>query len=244
MKKMTIITNFVILFALTGCSPELISKDDSSKFTELKQEISRLKNDIAEKEIRITTLEKTSKKLDKQIAKLKETPQSKDELAERNNKQTDMDAEETSEWKTYKNKQDGYSIRHPSEFRSQHGRNIANYDIDDPRYGRGNHEGLRIQIQKHELISGFDLYDEYRNHYKEELDEFTDPTEEVRLGKFITRSQYTKKGPGGAFMTYTAFDKNTKNYFYILVFEPGYSKNKELVEKIVSTFDICKKNIY
>ena len=50
--------------------------------------------------------------------------------------------------------------------------------------------------------------------------------------------QYTKNGPGAAFANYIALDGERGVFYNILVFEPGYKKNKELVEKILKTFKI------
>ncbi|MBU2264317.1 hypothetical protein KJ797_03220 [Patescibacteria group bacterium] len=141
-------------------------------------------------------------------------------------------------WKTYTNKNDGFSIMHPSEFWPQSGNDLMNYDINDPRYERGNPDGIKIQIQKQSLGSNFKSFDEYVVYQKNISDELVDPAKTVKLGDFITLSQYTEGGPGGAFMIYTAFNKNTKNYYDVLIFEPGYSKNKELIEKIIATFKI------
>jgi hypothetical protein len=61
---------------------------------------------------------------------------------------------------------------------------------------------------------------------------------DVKLGEFMSLYQYTKNGPGAAFANYIALDGERGVFYNILVFEPGYKKNKELVEKILKTFKI------
>lgn len=198
------------------------------------------KNEANKMSEKIIQAQKITNEQAKQIMKLKdEIAQLKDESSKANSQKTTIEENnEFSGWKTYVNNNDGYSIMHPSEFWPQYDHDIMNYDINDPRYERGSPDGVKIQIQKHALGSDFRSFDEYASYQKNVSDDFNDPAKTVKLGDFITMSQYTKTGPGGAFMVYTAFDRNLNNYFDILIFEPGYSKNKELVEKIISTFEI------
>jgi hypothetical protein len=198
------------------------------------------KNEVNKMSEKIIQAQKITNEQAKQIMDLKdEIAQIKDESSKVNGeKTTTKENNELSGWTTYVNKNDGYSIMHPSEFWPQSGHNLMNYDINDPRYERGNSDGVKIQIQKHALGSDFKSFDEYVTYQKNISDDFNDPAKTVKLGDFITMSQYTKTGPGGAFMVYTAFDRSSNNYFAILIFEPGYSKNKELIEKIISTFKI------
>jgi len=165
-----------------------------------------------------------------------EIAQLNNRLSEIENKENLSVVDELAGWKIYTNKNDGYSIMHPSEFWPQSENDLMNYDINDPRYERGNPDGIKIQIQKQSLGSNFKSFDEYVVYQKNTSDELGDPAKTVKLGDFITLSEYTKGGPGGAFMVYTAFNKTTNNYYDILIFEPGYSKNKELLEKIIATF--------
>lgn len=146
---------------------------------------------------------------------------------------------EKNGWKTWVNNEDNYSITYPSEFWPQGGHNLKNYDMSDPRYDRGNPEGISIQIQKHSVSRmGFDTVNEYREYLKTVPDVFADVATDVQLGEFISLYQYTKDGPGGAFANYMALDGERGVFYNILVFEYGYTKNKELVEKILATFEI------
>lgn len=157
------------------------------------------------------------------------------ELAECKN----IEVVEKNGWKTWVNNDDNYSISYPSEFWPQGGHNLKNYDMKDPRYDSGNPEGISIQIQKHSVSRmGFDTVSEYKKHLKIVSDVFADVATDVQLGEFISLYQYTKDGPGGAFANYMAFDSERGIFYNILVSEPGYKKNKELVEKILATFKI------
>lgn len=158
------------------------------------------------------------------------------ELAECKN----IEVAEKNGWKTWVNNEDNYSITYPPEFWPQGGHDLKNYNMSDPRYERGNPEGISIQIQKHNLSSrkDFDNVNEYREHLKTVPDVDADVATDVKLGEFISLYQYTKDGPGGAFANYMAFDGDRGIFYNILVFESGYTKNKELVKKILKTFKI------
>lgn len=143
-----------------------------------------------------------------------------------------------SGWKEYVNKNDGYSISFPSEFFLQGSYNIMNYDINDPKYDRGNPDGIKIQIQKHKLHSDYDSIVEYKQHLMQSGDRLVNSAETCNFGDSIDLCQYTKNGPGGAFMSYVAFEENDNIYYNILVFEPGYSKNKNYIESIIETFTV------
>lgn len=146
---------------------------------------------------------------------------------------------EKNGWKTWVNNEDNYSITYPSEFWPQNGHDLKNYNMKDPRYDSGNPEGISIQIQKHSVSRmGFDTINEYKEHLKTVPDVFADVATDVQLGEFISLYQYIKDGPGGAFANYMAFDSERGIFYNILVSEPGYKKNKELVEKILKTFKI------
>jgi len=197
-----------------------------------KNEVNKVNNQLIQAQKNVTEKAKQITSISEEIAQLKS------QLAVVNNEKPADITDNSSGWKIYVNNNDGYSIMHPSEFWPQYDHDIMNYDINDPRYERGNPDGVKIQIQKHTLDSSFKSFDEYITYQKKTADELIDSAKTVKLGDFVTMSQYTKNGPGGAFMVYTAFNKNSNNYFDILIFEPGYSKNKELVEKIISTFKI------
>jgi hypothetical protein len=145
---------------------------------------------------------------------------------------------ESNGWKTQINNNDGYALSYPAEFSFQSGHNFMNYDINDQRYERGNPDGVKIQINKHILGGNFRSIEEYITYLKSNSDNFTDPAQEVKIGSCVTLAQYLKNGPGGAFMNYMAFDKKSNTYFDILIFEPGFSKNKELIVNIIKTFRI------
>ncbi|MBU0723151.1 hypothetical protein KJ973_02990 [Patescibacteria group bacterium] len=196
-----------------------------SKINKLNSQIIQTQKITSEQEGEITNLNTEITQLNNRL------------LGIENKKSPDVVGELTG-WKTYTNNNDGYSIMYPSEFWPQCDHDLMNYDINDPRYERGNPDGIKIQVQKHILGSNFESFSEYIAYQKNVANDFNDPAKTIKLGDFVIMSQYTKNGPGGAFMVYTSFDQNTKNYFDILIFESGYSKNKELVEKIISTFEI------
>lgn len=157
------------------------------------------------------------------------------ELAECKN----IEVVEKNGWKTWVNNEDNYSITYPSEFWPQGGHDLKNYDMKNSRYARGNPEGIGIQIQKHSVSRmGFDTVNEYKEYLKTVPDTFADVATDVQLGEFISLYQYTKDGPSGAFANYMAFDGERGIFYNILVSESSYAKNKELVEKILTTFKI------
>jgi|GEM_PF-3305643 len=197
-----------------------------------KNEVNKVNNQLIQAQKNATEQAKQIINLTEEIAQLKS------QLTVANDEKPADVADKSVSWKTYVNNNDGYSIMHPSEFWPQYDHDLMNYDINDPRYERGNPDGIKIQIQKHTLDSDFKSFDEYITYQKKTADALINPAKTIKLGDFVTMSQYTKNGPGGALMIYTAFNTNTRNYFDILIFEPGYSKNKELVEKIISTFKI------
>lgn len=158
------------------------------------------------------------------------------QLLEIRGKRDSGEVDKLAGWKTYANKDDGYSISHPSEFWPQKGGNLMNYDISDPLSAMGNSSSVKIQIQKNSLYSSNKSLAEYKEYLMNIEDDLVDQAAIVELGNFVELAQYTKGGPGGAFMAYVAFDDN--NYYNILIFEPGYSNNKELIESIVETFTI------
>ena len=152
------------------------------------------------------------------------------------------------EWQVYNNNSKHYSIRYPKEFSIQkegHSSvNLLNYDMSDPAYSQGNPEGIKIQIQTaipkisvnysiEQAIIDSDTPVDY-------LDIESDNSQKVSLGNDIVLSKHYNKTPGGAFMEYMAFDTSRRVAHSILIFEPGYSKNIELVENIISTFEITK----
>jgi len=152
-------------------------------------------------------------------------------------------------WQVYKNISNHYSIQYPKEF-SMNGEggssvNLVNYDMNDPAFQQGNPEGIKIQIQTkvpkipidysiEQAIVDFDKPDPDLPRIE------SDNAQQVSLGNDIVLSKHYNKTPGGAFMAYRAFDTSRRVAHLILVFEPGYSKNVELVEKIISTFEVTK----
>lgn len=128
-------------------------------------------------------------------------------------------------WMFFESKDNGYVLSAPMEFHLSGGmdtKTLANYDVNDVQYTRGNAEGLNIQIQ----TSSFE------GSFEDKMVEMGNTP--ISLGA-IAYSNYTADGPGGAFQQYFV-EGADQNYYMILVFEPGYSSFKDLVESIVGTF--------
>jgi hypothetical protein len=142
----------------------------------------------------------------------------------------------------------GYYIKHPRNFwvksASKDLVNISNYESGTRVLDWGAYmpdDATGIQIQKEPFIN-FETAEDVIKFYKSEdsldFEGEWEMAKDVKLGEHIVLSQYTKAGPGGPFMMYIAIDEENTTYYRILVFEPGYSINKELIENMMSTFEL------
>lgn len=139
------------------------------------------------------------------------------------------------EWKQYTNKNRDYTISYPVDFSAQD--EMPNHiDISSPQYDGKNQNGLRIQIQKHILSDKIKSTNEYKRYLMKSRDNSVD---NIQYDDFVnTPSQYVTNTSKKSFVTYIVFDEKNDKYYTILVFEPGYSNNKELIETIIKTFII------
>lgn len=166
-----------------------------------------------------------------------------EEVAQLTNKVTELENELTvannpfSDWSTHTDEANGYSIMFPKNFSFNNG-TIANYDASEQRFDMSGINRLNIQVQKHSLPAEFTSFEAYAAKVKATSEEFTEPAVSYTLGDYVVLSQYTTGGPGGAFMTYIAHKENTNTMYHVLVFETGFTNNKELAEKIISTFQV------
>ena len=135
-----------------------------------------------------------------------------------------------------------YSIEYPDNFWIEHhGRsdNIVNYNYDvDYRLRDDQPTDLKIQIQRSDINSKYKTIKEFVTYLKTTAEEFSTPATDIKIGNDISLYQYTENGPGGMYASYYAFDQDRNEYYAILIFEPGYTDNKELVMNILSTFSL------
>lgn len=183
-------------------------------------------------------------KISEELESLKQELTQKDSTSEnQNDEETKEDSsdESTSDdvranWQTYYNSQDGYTIMYPPEFNIYSQNILADYDYNDPQFETGNPNGIQIQIQKINLSPEFSTFQDFIDTETQTPSQFNLEAEQITLGDSITLRQYTTDGPGGPMMSYNAFPKRGTDYFNIIVFEPAYSRNIELVELILETF--------
>jgi len=140
-------------------------------------------------------------------------------------------------WQQYTNKNSDYTISYPVDFLVQD--EMPNHiDISSSEYDGRNKNGLRMQIQKRGSHEDFASIDEYKKYLLGSEDELEDNVKNMQYGNFVKFAQHVTNSSKKSFMTYIAFDEKNNKYYNILVFEPGYSNNKELVEAIIKTFII------
>ncbi|PLX24601.1 hypothetical protein C0580_04870 [Candidatus Parcubacteria bacterium] len=174
-----------------------------------------------------------------------------DHLAE---SKENKDSEDVA-WRVHENFNLGFSLEYPENLTiidsSDEGANymdFVNYDVNDPQRKRGlGQDDIDIQVQRHDFSSKFtreDLIDKLKFEGVEYFSQATvKAAAEVELGDYVKYSQYTVSGPSGPMMNYIALDEDSDRYYYILVFEPGYTNNKELIEEIVSSFKFLDEYI-
>ena len=137
-------------------------------------------------------------------------------------------------WKQYTNQYRDHAISMPADFDVQD-EEPTHIDISSPDYDGVSEGGIRIQIQKNLPPEDHDTVVDFKN----DLIGAQDASIIVKkMGDDIDVSYYSISESEGNFMTYFAFDEKKDVYYKIIVFEPGYSQNQELVESIVKTFVI------
>lgn len=145
--------------------------------------------------------------------------------------------DETVGRQTYVNSKDYYEIRYDSPYRVWLDHNLINYDANDPKYEMGNPDGVKIQIQKHNLEKGQTFVDaiiEKNNNIKAAGND----ANETQIEKYdLGNIQYANKvlyGPGGKFDAFYSPSNDGKNYFLIIVW--NIDNDKKNINLILSTF--------
>lgn len=142
-------------------------------------------------------------------------------------------------WKTYESKKDGYTIKYPEGFHVDNDRTLQNFETK--AYDKASTTQIVIQVNK-VPYSGFvqkaTFSDDVKKFYPKSKN--VPNLEQVNIGKFITQTHFVSNIVPGADGT-VFYSMNSEDFFYsIVVYEPGYSHNKELVENILRTFSFTE----
>ncbi len=152
---------------------------------------------------------------------------------------------ENQNWKSYTNSELGFTVSYPSTYHIYLDHNLINYD--ENKYERGNTNGVKIQVQKHNnenlgynlsTSDGVKRFIDKLNDNRAKNDELesanTTPITPFSFG-ILKYKNKVLSGPGGSFNMYYAF-ANSDIYYTILVW--GETNDQEIVNKILSTFKI------
>ena len=136
-------------------------------------------------------------------------------------------------WKTYVNSADGYSIQYAPEFSVQRRFNLANYDIRKEE-NDGDIKKIIFEIQKKKWDPKF----ESMQLFMKSLEGLDEPVTQHRGFADIHWSQFTRDEGEDTFISFFGYKAEDDKYYEIMVLEPGYSENQNLVYEILGTFRI------
>lgn len=144
-------------------------------------------------------------------------------------------------WTTYVDEQNGFLMMHPEGFLIQNEIDLVNFDDSDEENEPDEGETIQVEILRQTLHAEFKSFEQFKQQLMEIENDLTEPAKEVNLGDYVVLSQYFSYGSSGeqynSFISH-GFEEN--EYFEIKVFEPGFSENREVVEKAVETFMIFR----